>query len=44
MSLKGYYPEDTPIENYDPGFISGVLVGAWEKVFDVIMSKRDLPF
>ena len=44
VSLKGYYPEDTPIENYDPGFISGVLVGAWEKVFDVIMSKRDLPF
>ncbi|MCG7406816.1 hypothetical protein MH117_05245 [Paenibacillus sp. ACRRX] len=24
---KGYYPMDTPITNYDPSFIDGVLVG-----------------
>lgn len=41
---KGYYPEDTPIENYDPEFIRGVLVGAWNQVFAMIMSNRDLPF
>ncbi len=44
VSQKGYYPEDTPIENYDPAFISGVLVGAWKKVFTIIMNNRDLPF
>lgn len=44
VSQKGYYPEDTPIEHYDPAFISGVLVGAWEKVFTMIMGNRDLPF
>lgn len=44
VSQKGYYPEDTPIEKYDPQFIQGVLVGAWEKVFTMIMSNRDLPF
>ncbi len=44
VSEKGYYPEDTPIENYDPEFIRGVLVGAWNQVFAMIMSNRDLPF
>lgn len=44
VSQKGYYPEDTPIETYDPAFISGVLVGAWDKVFAMIMGNRDLPF
>lgn len=44
VSQKGYYPEDTPIENYDPAFISGVLVGAWNQVFAMVMSNRDLPF
>ena len=24
VAAKGYYPEDTPIENYDPEFVSGV--------------------
>ena len=44
VSQKGYYPEDTPIENYDPDFINGVLVGAWNQVFAMIMNNRDLPF
>lgn len=44
VSQKGYYPEDTPIENYDPEFIRGVLVGAWNQVFAMIMSNRDFPF
>ncbi len=37
---RGYYPEDTPIENYDPEFIKGVLVGAWEQVFKMIKDNR----
>ncbi len=38
---KGYYPIDTPVENYDPGFIEGVLVGAWGQVFQMIENSRN---
>lgn len=45
VSKKGYYPMDTPISNYDPNFVEGVLVGAWQKVFEMIQETRDdLPF
>jgi len=37
---KGYYPYDTPISGYDPGFITGCLVGAWDKMFEVIKENR----
>lgn len=36
VALRGYYPENTPIENYEPDFINGVLVGAWPSVFKII--------
>lgn len=42
---RGYYPINTPITNYDPGFIDGVLVGAWSQVFQMILAYReDVPF
>lgn len=42
---KGYYPKDTPIENYDNEFISGVLIGAWTQVFSAIEENyRKMPF
>lgn len=45
VSEKGYYPKDTPIVNYDPQFINGVLVTAWDKVYAMIQSAREnLPF
>lgn len=45
VASKGYYPVNTPIENYDPSFINGVLVGAWPQVFGIIKAFRDdLPF
>lgn len=45
VSQKGYYPMGTPIANYDPGFVSGVLVGAWSQVFNMVKSFREsLPF
>lgn len=51
VASKGYYPADTPIENYDPQFIAGVLVGAWVKVFEMVQQGRtvtmnlaDVPF
>ncbi len=45
VSSKGYYPKNTPISNYDPQFVSGVLVGAWVQVFQMIKDFRDdIPF
>lgn len=44
---KGYYPLATPITNYDPQFVNGVLVGAWKQVFETIKKLRDsyeIPF
>lgn len=40
VAQRGYYPIDTPIEKYDPGFISGCLVGAWSTVFGLIKENR----
>ncbi|WP_431770306.1 AAA family ATPase [Streptococcus gallolyticus] len=44
VAQKGYYPEDTPVIMYDPGFIDGVLIGAWNQVFSMIKDNRILPF
>ena len=44
VAQKGYYPEDTPVIMYDPGFIDGVLIGAWDQVFSMIKDNRILPF
>lgn len=46
VAYKEYYPKDTPILNYDPNFISGVLVGAWEQVYEIILTLRkdEIPF
>jgi len=45
VNQKGYYPIDTPIANYDPGFVDGVLVGAWPQVHQMIQDmKKSLPF
>jgi GTPase SAR1 family protein len=41
---RGYYPKDTPISNYDSSFVSGVLVGAWPQVFQMILNSRPVPF
>lgn len=40
VAKKGYYPLETPIDNYDDGFIDGVLVGAWKQVFLMILEER----
>jgi len=45
VGKKGYYTADTPITNYDPGFIDGVLVGAWGQVFGMVLEARgQMPF
>lgn len=40
VGQKGYYPADTPIANYDPGFIDGVLIAAWEQVYGLIKENN----
>lgn len=47
VALKGYFPENTPIENYPDDFINGVLVGAWPQVYACIKEikeKQSIPF
>lgn len=40
VASRGYYPEATPIGNYDPKFVSGVLVGAWPQVYQMIKESN----
>ena len=40
VAKKGYYTADTPISKYDPEFVGGVLVGAWQQVYNAIISNR----
>lgn len=40
VEAQGYYPKGTSIEAYDPGFIEGVLVGAWTQVYGKILEQR----
>ncbi len=44
VAEKGYYPKDTPIENYAKDFIDGCLIGAWSAVFEAIKTNRNIPF
>ncbi|PKM72828.1 MAG: hypothetical protein CVU91_07315 [Firmicutes bacterium HGW-Firmicutes-16] len=32
VAKKGYFPSNTPIENYPPDFVQGVLIGAWPQI------------
>ena len=41
---KGYYPKETPIENYDKDFISGCLIAAWDQVYAQICEYNSVPF
>ena len=44
VALKGYFPVDTPVANYPADFINGVLIGAWEQVYNNIKEINSLPF
>jgi GTPase SAR1 family protein len=37
---KGYYPIDTPIDNYDSEFVNGALVGMWPQIVQMVQEKR----
>ncbi|MBQ8360225.1 MAG: ATP-binding protein [Oscillospiraceae bacterium] len=40
VANRGYYPESTSIQKYDPAFVSGVLVGAWPQVYQMIKESN----
>lgn len=41
VSTRGYYPEGTPFQAYDPEFVKAVLVSAWNGVKDIIFDLRE---
>lgn len=40
VAKRGYYPADTPLENYDPKFVAGKLVAYWQQVVGWIETIR----
>ncbi|MGF6785672.1 hypothetical protein M2454_003107 [Aequitasia blattaphilus] len=40
VAQRGYFPIDTPIQNYPEDFVNGVLVGAWKQVYKMIQDLR----
>ena len=40
VAKRGYYPESTPIKNYDIEFVNGVLIGAWSQIEPMILESR----
>jgi hypothetical protein len=40
VASRGYYPQDMPISDYDPDFVQGCLVGAWDQMFALIEKMR----
>jgi hypothetical protein len=44
VSQRGYFPQDTPITNYPPDFVQGVLIGAWPQMLPLIKDNQKVPF
>lgn len=44
VAQRGYFPEDTPIANYPPDFVNGVLIGAWDQVHKMVTELCGVPF
>lgn len=44
VSNAGFFPNDTPIVNYPPDFVSGMLIAKWGGIYKKICENRTLPF
>lgn len=47
VAARGYFPSDMPIRDYPDDFVMGVLVGAWNQVYEMIKDmrqKEEIPF
>lgn len=40
VSARGYFPADMPIKDYPADFVNGVLIGAWDKVLEMVLAGR----
>lgn len=40
VAEKGHFPVDTPVSVYPEEYVNGVLVAAWEQVFEAIKANR----
>lgn len=40
VAERGYFPENMKISDYPPDFVAGVLIGAWNQVFDMVKAFR----
>ena len=41
IASRGYFPIDTPWQNYPKDFVDGVLIGAWTQVRDMCLEQRE---
>ncbi len=41
VAQRGYFPMDTPWQNYPKDFVDGVLIGAWSQVKGMVMANRE---
>uniref|UniRef100_UPI0006D1CEE2 AAA family ATPase n=1 Tax=Clostridium sp. NkU-1 TaxID=1095009 RepID=UPI0006D1CEE2 len=41
VAARGYFPADMAVADYPPDFIAGVLVGAWDQMFDIIKEMKE---
>lgn len=39
VAARGFFPADTPIENYEPDFIDGWIIAHWSQVVDYIKNN-----
>lgn len=44
VTQRGFFPPGTPFSNYPEDFIEGVLISAWEQVFEFIENEIRTPF
>ncbi len=41
VAARGYFPEDMAVRDYPKDFIDGCLVGAWDKVYEMIKEMKE---
>lgn len=44
VSNAGFFPIDTPIENYPTDFVNGMLIAKWDGIYKKICENRTVPF
>ena len=40
VAARGYFPEGMKLCDYPPDFVNGVLIGAWDQVFEMVKALR----